>query len=125
MANNDTDPGDSIAGRRDRPNPFFQGRLTKQVLMGLPEGVLLQSNVANDPFTPVFEGILGSASTREELWRKLRDMLAAGIPAHGRELPLQPGVPAEEVEGPGQNGANLEVSFRQKKLTLTRERILP
>jgi hypothetical protein len=53
--------------------PFFNGRLTKTVLMGLPNGLILLSNVCScDPMTPLMETILGPMNTREELWREMR-----------------------------------------------------
>jgi hypothetical protein len=71
--------------RRDREKdehpdakPYFQGRLTKAVLMSLPEGVILQSNVGHDPFTPVFEDVLGPMAKREEVWAKMRALKVAG-----------------------------------------------
>ena len=58
--------------------PFFQGRLTKKALMSLPEGILLQSNVGDNPLTPTFEGVLGPLETREALWRKLIELRVDG-----------------------------------------------
>jgi hypothetical protein len=58
--------------------PYFEGRLTKAILMTLPEGVILQSNVALDPFTPVFEGVLGATAKREEVWAKMRNLKVTG-----------------------------------------------
>jgi hypothetical protein len=57
---------------RDRSRPFFDGRLTRTALMDLPTGLMLLSNVGNDPLTPTLEMVLGPKATREELWREMR-----------------------------------------------------
>lgn len=58
--------------------PYFQGRLTKAILMTLPEGVILQSNVGIDPVSPIFEEVLGPMTKREEVWAKIRELKVAG-----------------------------------------------
>ncbi len=71
-------PPDS--GPQANQSPFFQGRLTKQVLFVLPEGAFLQSNVTedSDPLAPIYEGVIGPPEMREELWRTLRDLRITG-----------------------------------------------
>jgi hypothetical protein len=54
--------------------PFFRGRLTRKILMILPDGILLQSNVCEDPLTPKFEGHLGPLKTRESTWQQMREL---------------------------------------------------
>ena len=78
MINEHADQPNSGENQEPHLKPYFQGRLTKQVLMSLPEGIVLQSNVADNPMTPVFEGILGPVESREALWRRLRELHVDG-----------------------------------------------
>lgn len=78
MINGHADQPDSSENQGPQLEPCFQGRLTKQVLMKLPEGIFLQSNVADNPMTPVFEGTLGPVESREALWRRLRELHVDG-----------------------------------------------
>lgn len=55
-----------------RSQPFFVGKLYKHILMDLPDGLMLLSNVGSDPVTPSMEVTLGPQATREELWREMR-----------------------------------------------------
>lgn len=67
--------------RRDEhpdSKPYFEGRLTKAILMSLPEGVILQSNVASDPLTPIFKGVLGATAKRQEVWAEMRKLKVTG-----------------------------------------------
>lgn len=54
--------------------PFFRGRLTRKILMTLPDGILLQSNVCENPFTPKYEGYLGPIETRDSTWQQMREL---------------------------------------------------
>jgi hypothetical protein len=54
--------------------PFFKGRLTRKILMSLPTGILLQSNVGHSPFSPTFEGYLGPIETRESTWQQMKEL---------------------------------------------------
>jgi hypothetical protein len=51
-----------------------------KVLMSLPEGILLQSNVtkSDDPLTAIYEGVIGPQETREGLWRQLKELGVEG-----------------------------------------------
>ena len=66
------------ADERPDAKPYFQGRLTKAILVTLPEGVILQSNMGFDPFSPIFEDVLGPVTKREEVWAKMRELKVAG-----------------------------------------------
>lgn len=68
----------SSAGRILAGKPYFRGRLTKAILMSLPAGVILESNVGHEPFAPVFEVVLGSMAEREEVWVKMRGLKVTG-----------------------------------------------
>lgn len=67
-------------GKKNRPDATtcFEGRRAKQVLMSLPEGILLQSNVAFNPLAPVLEGVLGPMESRDALWHSLKDLRVDG-----------------------------------------------
>jgi hypothetical protein len=66
--------GSEAAGSR----LYFRGRLTKAVLMSLPQGLLLQRNVTEGPFEPIFEGVLGPVESRNVLWQVLRKLNVDG-----------------------------------------------
>lgn len=57
--------------------PFFEGRLTKSVLLSLPEGLLIQSNCGPGPLN-LFEERLGPLDRREEVWGRLRQLRLDG-----------------------------------------------
>lgn len=59
--------------------PLFAGRLTKKVLMTLPEGSILMSNIVNsDDYSPKFVEELSSVPTRQKLWKRLKDLEVSG-----------------------------------------------
>jgi hypothetical protein len=61
------------AGRaRPTASPIFAGKLTKKALLNFPLGSVLTTNVVNPDLTPQFVEELGSAESREELWKRLR-----------------------------------------------------
>jgi hypothetical protein len=61
------------AGRaRVTPRPIFEGRLSKKILLSLPEGSVLMSNGVNTDLTPQIVEELATDGLREELWNHLR-----------------------------------------------------
>ncbi|MGO9432970.1 MAG: hypothetical protein ACLP00_01590 [Terracidiphilus sp.] len=56
--------------------PDFKGCISKKILKELPEGMLLQSNVAIDPLSPIFEETLGpkDKDTREAVWKRMKKL---------------------------------------------------
>jgi Leucine-rich repeat (LRR) protein len=62
----------AATGPRNHPaSPIFAGRLTRRILLNLPEGSFLLSNMLNSDLTPLLAEPIPSASSREEFWRKL------------------------------------------------------
>ena len=57
---------------------FFRGRLTRKILMSLPTGILLQSNVFDSPLSPIFEGYLGPMETRDSTWQQMKELKVEG-----------------------------------------------
>lgn len=66
--------------KNERPNaqPHIRCRLTKRILMSLPTGVILSSNVGYEPFKPIFEGVLGPIAERENTWATMRKLNVTG-----------------------------------------------
>lgn len=63
----------------NRPGfPIFGGRLTKKVLMNLPAGSFLTSNILTYDHTPAILYRLGGIETRQEVWRQLREIGLTG-----------------------------------------------
>lgn len=63
----------------NRPGfPIFGGRLTKKVLMNLPAGSFLTSNILTNDHAPAILYQLGGLETREEVWRQLRELGLTG-----------------------------------------------
>jgi hypothetical protein len=58
--------------------PYFEGSLTKAILMTLPDGLVLQSNMGFNPTTPVFEAVLPPMAEREKVWARLQELRVAG-----------------------------------------------
>lgn len=52
----------------------FEGSLTKRVLMTLPTGMLLQSNVCLTPNRPALELVLEGPESRQEVWLRVRSL---------------------------------------------------
>lgn len=69
----DFSPRNDKAERSQSLEPAFFGRLNRDQLMQLPDGMIIQSNVFHEPFNPVFEVKLGPRETREALWKKIRE----------------------------------------------------
>lgn len=62
----------------------FEGRLTKRVLMTLPSGMLLQSNICiGGPNQPALEVVLGDPESRHEVWARVRSLGLAGTKFRG------------------------------------------
>jgi len=62
----------------------FEGRLTKRVLMSLPAGMLVQSNICiGSPSAPALEVVLGGPESRQEVWLRVRSLGLAGTKFHG------------------------------------------
>jgi hypothetical protein len=64
--------------KRRADAPIFDGRITKDVLMSLPDGAYLYSNCFSGEHVPVFAKELGEAKTREEDWKYIVRMKLAG-----------------------------------------------
>jgi hypothetical protein len=63
--------------------PIFDGRITKEILMSLPEGAYLYSNCFTHDHVPVFAKELGELGTREEDWSHIVRMKLAGTKFRG------------------------------------------
>lgn len=63
----------------NRPGfPIFGGRLTKRVLMNLPAGSFLTSNILTYDHTPGILYKLGGLEVREAVWQQLRKLGLTG-----------------------------------------------
>jgi hypothetical protein len=78
MPSEDSVIGDSEKNEHPGADPYYRGRLTKAILMALPAGVILLGNVCYEPFTPVFEGVLGPMAEREKAWAAMRKLKVTG-----------------------------------------------
>lgn len=62
----------------------FEGRLTKRVLLKLPTGMLLQSNICfGGPNRPAIEVVLGEPETKQAVWLRVRSLRLAGTKFRG------------------------------------------
>lgn len=62
----------------------FEERLTKRVLMTLPTGMLLQSNVClGGPNRPALEVVLEGPESRQEVWLRVRSLRLSGTKFRG------------------------------------------
>jgi hypothetical protein len=64
--------------KRRADAPIFDGRITKEVLLSLPNGAYLYSNCFGHDHVPAFAKELGETRTREEDWKKIVRMKLAG-----------------------------------------------
>jgi hypothetical protein len=67
-----TTDAELTSGNIRRSKPFFDGKLLKRVLMDLPTGLILLSNVEDELCTPCVEVVLGPPETRDSLWLEMR-----------------------------------------------------
>ena len=58
--------------------PVLVGRLTKRTLLDLPAGIVLVSNCMFNARTPFLAVELGTRSSRDALWIRIRDLKLAG-----------------------------------------------
>jgi hypothetical protein len=64
----------SVGRVRRTASPIFSGKLTKKALLNFPLGSVLITNTINpDDRTPLLVEELGVPSSRESLWKRLRD----------------------------------------------------
>jgi hypothetical protein len=65
---------DIISDDEDRW-PFYEGRITKKVLLNIPDGYFIASNVVNpNDLTPQFSATLDVSGDREAIWRHIKEL---------------------------------------------------
>lgn len=62
----------------DQASPIFDGRLIKRILMVMPEGAFLHSNICRGDGTPAFAETIGDDASKEEAWQRVRKMRLSG-----------------------------------------------
>jgi hypothetical protein len=55
----------------DNDAPLKDERLSKRLLMGLPDGVFLVSGVGESPWEPTFAEDVAPVNQREEQWKRI------------------------------------------------------